>query len=166
MQYSLTLNHVSIELGKPITSPMLVPVINEPSLSRCINKPFMVGGKSYGVTAMSFGNPHGAVFVDDVESVDVASLGKSLGTHRLFPKGASIVFVQKVGKAVFKARLWQYGVGEKAFTAESACVAGIAAMMTQNALTDKANVIMGGGSFLVVWDRGSDNVYITHAEEL
>jgi len=162
MQYTITLDHVAISMGKPITAPMLIPVINEPAPTRCINKPFMVGSESYGVTAMSFGNPHGAVFVDDVESVDVPSLGKSLGTHRLFPKGASIVFVQKIQKGIFKARLWQYGEGEKSFTVESACVAGTAAMMTQNVLVDKANILMGDGNFLVVWDRGADNVHITN----
>ena len=157
----LSINNATISLGKPITTPALVPVINEPPPTRCINKPFMIGGESYGVTAISFGNPHGAVFVEDIEGVDVPSLGTELGTHALFPRGANIVFVQKLGKGNFAARLWQMGEGEKAFTAEAACVAGTAAIMTQKVLDDKANIIMDGDTYHVTWDRGRDIVSIS-----
>ena len=160
-----TMKNVTISLGKPITAPVLVPVEHK-STPTCINDPFMVEGKPYRVTAMSFGSPHGAVFVDDIGSVNVQALGSTLGTHVLFPKGASIVFIQTLDKKSLKARLWQRGAGETAFTPEAACVAGTAAMMLQKVLENEAEVIMGGNKFHVKWDRGHDDVLLSGPADL
>jgi len=151
----LSANNVTISLGEPITAPVLVPVKHS-STPTCINDPFMVGGKCYRVTAMSFGTPHGAVFVDDLDSVDVPSLGRELGTHVLFPDGASIVFIEVLDKESIKVRLWQRDEGETAFTAEAACVAGTAAMMCQKVLYNEANITMGGERYRMKWVRGSE----------
>ena len=126
----------------------------------------MVNGGPYRVTALSFGTPHGVVFVDDVDRVDVPSLGSSLGTHVLFPKGASIVFVQVLDNEHLNARLWQLGAGETAYSPEAACVAVAAAIMLQKVLQHEANVSMGGNTFSVKWDRGTDNVTLTGPADL
>lgn len=143
----------AISLGKPVTAPCLIPVKHE-STPNCINNPFMVDGTCYKVTALSFGSPHGVVVADDIDAVDVEALGSSLGTHPLFPKGASIVFIQITGKETLKARLWQLNKGEIPFTFESVGVAGTAAMMLQKILERKANVLMGGNAFQVEWNKG------------
>ncbi|HHU49934.1 MAG: hypothetical protein ACOYEH_01175 [Caldicoprobacterales bacterium] len=153
-------NNKTVSLGKPIMVPWLIPVEHK-STPNCVNEPFMVNGNYYRVTAMSFGSPHGAVFVDDVDAIDVDTIGSSLGTHCLFPKGASIVFIQMLDKETLKARLWQRNVGEIAFTAEAACVAGVAAIMLQKILTNKANVHMGDNVFQVEWNRCVDDVSLT-----
>ena len=153
-------NTVTVSLGKPVTAPVLVPVEHK-STPTCINDPFMVDGQCYKVTAMSFGNPHGAVLVDDVDCTDVAEIGSKLGSHVLFPKGASILFIQMLDKENLKARLWQRGKGETDFTPEAACVAGTAAMMLQKVLGHKANVLMGGNTYQVQWDRAGANVSLT-----
>ena len=151
---------VTISLGKPITVPVLVPV-RHASTPTCISDPFMVNGACYKVTAMSFGSPHGAVFVDDVDCVDVQTLGHALGTHALFPEGASIVFIQVIDRESVKVRLWQRGIGECEFTPEAACVAGTAAMMCQKILYNSANVTMAGITYRMKWDRFGDGVSLT-----
>lgn len=155
-----TINNVPVSLGKPITAPVLVPVIHK-STPTCINDPFMVNGECYKVTAISFGTPHGAVLTDDVDSVDVPKLGAALGTHALFPEGASIVFIQMIDTKKLKARLWQRGEGEIEFTAEAAGIAGTAAMMLQKVLGDETDVFMGKNKFRVKWEKGGGDVYIT-----
>ena len=153
--------NITILLGKPITAPVLIPVDHK-STPTCINSPFMVDGKVHRVTALSFGTPHGAVFVDDVDGTDVNSLGFALGTHSLFPQGASIVFIQVIDSKSIKVRLWQRGKGENGFvTPEAACVAGTAAIMLQKVLGNEASVLMGSNTFQVKWERGADNVSLT-----
>ena len=154
-----------IFMGQPITAPCLIPVLHS-STPSCINNPFIVNGELYGVTALSFGSPHGAVFVDDVDNVDVPALGSAIGTHPLFPKGASIVFIQVLDKETLKVRLWQRDQGEAAFTPEAACVAGAAAMMLQKVSFNEATVNMGGNSLLVQWDRANDGVLLTGPADL
>lgn len=158
-------NNATISLGRPITSPVLIPVIHN-STPKCISEPFMVDGEPYKVTCVSFGTPHGAVLVDNVDSVDVPSIGSSLGTHALFPKGASIVFVEVIDSDNLKARIWQQGEGEVEFTTEAACVAATAAMMLQKIMKNETNVALGSLAFHVKWDRGSDNVYLTGSSDL
>ncbi len=148
-----------VSLGKPITVPVLIPVEHK-STPSCICEPFMVNGRCYKVTAMSFGTPHGAVFADDIANIDVPSVGEALGTHVLFPKGASIVFIQMTDKENLKARLWQRGEGEINFTPEAAGVAGTAAMMLQKAVGYNVNVNMGGNTYTVEWNRGGGEVTV------
>lgn len=155
----------TVSLGKPVTTPYLIPVEHK-STPRCINDPFMINGECYKVTAMSLGSPHGVVFTDDIDSVDVKKTGSALGTHSLFPKKASMVFIQVLDNETVKACLWHRDKGETAYTAEAVCVAGVAAIMLHRILTDKANVYMGGNKFLVEWNRGTNNVYLTGPADL
>ena len=155
-----TTNDVTISLGKPVTVPVLIPV-QHTSTPTCIAQPFMINGECHKVTALSFGTPHGAVFVDDLNGTDVPSLGHALGTHVLFPEGASIVFIQMQDKESLKARLWQRDEGELPFSPEAACVAGTAAMMCQKVLFNEANVTMGGNTFRMKWDRIGDGVTLS-----
>jgi diaminopimelate epimerase len=162
---NVTSKNRTILFNKPITTPFLIPVIHA-STPNCISDPFMVDGVCYRVTAMSFGSPHGAVVVDNVDTVDVPTIGSALGTHCLFPKGASIVFIQVLDRETIKARLWQLNEGEIPFTPEAVCVAGTAAIMLQKILTTKATVLMGGNEFQVEWNKGEGTVSLTGPDNL
>ncbi len=144
----------TVYFGNPVTVPCLIPVKHQ-STPSCISVPFTVNGTCYKVTALSFGSAHGAVVVDDLDAVDVGTLGSCLGTHPLFPKGASIVFIQMLDGETLKARLWQKNEGEADFTAEAICVAGTAAMMLQKTPNSRAKVVAGDHSFQVEWNRGA-----------
>ncbi len=146
-------NETKMFFEGPVIAPVLVPVEHK-ATPVCINSPFLVDNAAYSVTAMSFGSPHGAVFVDDVDSVDVASLGAALGNHVLFPQGASIVFIQALDRHTLKARLWQRGVGETDYTPEGACVAGTAAILLLKTTERTVRVRMGGTVSDVEWNWG------------
>ncbi|HOJ80233.1 MAG TPA: hypothetical protein PK767_06340 [Clostridiales bacterium] len=150
----------TVSLGKPIMAPCMVPVEHK-STPNCINDPFMVNGECWKVTAMSFGSPHGAVFVDDVDATDVRNIGPALGTHSLFPEGASIVFIQILDRENVKARLWHREKGETDFTAEAACVAGVTAAMLHRIPASEVNIHMGQNIFRVEWNRVTDEVCLT-----
>ncbi|MCL2019592.1 MAG: hypothetical protein FWG70_07520 [Oscillospiraceae bacterium] len=161
----LSAGNVTISLGKPITAPVLIPVEHK-STPMCINNPFMVSGECYRVTALSFGTPHGAVFVDDIDSIDVKTIGSALEHHVLFPKGASIVFIQVIDRDNIKVRLWQKDEPDTEFTPEAACVAGTAAMMCQKILLNRVNITISGEAFSMNWDRGNSEVTLTGSENL
>ena len=147
------MKNLQLFFGKPVTAPCLIPV-SHAATPTCINEPFMVGSGIYRVTALSFGNAHGAVAVDDIDGFDVNSIGEALGNHPRFPKGANIVFFQALDKGNIKARLWQKGEGEKPVTHEAVCVAGTASIMVHAILKNEVNVSMGGHVYTVRWDRG------------
>lgn len=154
---TLTKNNY-VSMGKPIKSPCLIPVKHD-STPNCINEPFMVDGEFYKVTCVSFGTPHGVVFTEDVESIDIEHVGASLEMHPLFPEGASIIFVQTLNRQRLKARLWQRGQGKIPYTSEAVCVAMTAAKMLQKIETE-TEVLMGDKNFNVLWNGADENVYL------
>jgi len=151
----------AVIFSKPVIAPFLIPVTHD-STPNCINSPFMVDGKCYGVTALSFGSPYGVVVVDNLDDTDVSALGAALGTHRLFPKGANIVFMQMLGRENLKAQAWPMA-GEKVMPFEAACAAGTAAMMLRKVLSGTVTVRMGENSFQVAWDKGEGDVRLTES---
>lgn len=155
----------TISLGKPILTPYLIPVEHK-ATPNCINAPFMINGERYKVTAMALGSPHGAVFTDCIDSVDVQKTGTALGTHPLFPKGADIVFIQVLDGETLKTRIWLREKGETDFSAEAVCVACVTSMMLHRVITDKVKVLAGDDKFIVEWDRATGNVFLTGEAEL
>jgi len=141
-------NITTLVMGSPVTTPHSIPVLHT-STPSCVGEPFMVNGEIYRVTALSFGTPHGAVLVEDIDSVDVETLGAALGTHARFPKGASIVFFQVYDKNSIKVRLWQRAIGETPLTPEAVCVAGTAAKMLKKIHTGDVRILMGDYSIQV-----------------
>lgn len=158
-------NNITVSLGKPITAPALIPVTHA-STPCCINERLVVDGEAYEITAISFGTPHGAVFADDLDCIDVQTLGNSLGTNALFPEGASIVFIQMLDEDHLKVKLWKRNKGETDFSLEAACVAGTTAIMLHKVWNSEANISMGGNDFQVKWDRGTDKVSLSGPADL
>jgi|LSQX01.3.fsa_nt_gb diaminopimelate epimerase len=149
-----------IELGRPVISPVLVPVIHR-ATPNCINETFMVNGTPYKVTALSFGEPFGVVVVEDVDNLSVSSIGPQLASHPLFPLGANIVFAQVLENNCAKARVWQKNTGEVPFTPQACGAAATALMMLHKIMINTVKVYMGGSPYTVEWDKGSNNVTVT-----
>lgn len=53
---------------------------------------------SYSVTLVNCGNPHCVIFVENVDSIDAAKIGKDLQNQtNFFPNSANIEFAEIVG---------------------------------------------------------------------
>lgn len=154
-------NRVNVSLGKPIKECVLIPVHHE-ATPRCIYAPFMVNGECFRVTCVSFGTPHGAVFVDNIDDIDISSIGYALGNHVLFPKGASIVFIEIVDHKNIRSSLWQYGEGEIPFTNEAVAVAATVSIMLQKLSGNKVKVEMGGNTFYVEQNPNNAEVMLSY----
>jgi len=77
------------------------------------------------LTAVSIGNPHAIVLVDDVKSVAIETLGPEIERHPLFPDRTNVEFVQltSVGSAI--VRVWERGAGETQACGSGACAAAV-----------------------------------------
>ena len=64
---------VRVCMGKPEFTAAKVPVLTESEVF--INQPLEVGGMQWSVTAVSVGNPHAVVFVDNVDWLDLPTIG-------------------------------------------------------------------------------------------
>jgi diaminopimelate epimerase len=100
---------------------------------------------SYIGTAVSMGNPHLVIFVDDVSEIDLPLEGANLEHHAMFPNRTNTHFVQVLGDGVLRQRTWERGAGATLACGTGACATGVAAFLTGRA-PRRSQVQLPGGS--------------------
>ncbi len=119
-------------MGEPILEGREIPVDAD---GRIIDYPLEVGGRSAKITAVSMGNPHCVVFVDDdgvfkLEDRDFAALGRQFEHHPFFPRRVNTEFILPLSRDHLKMRVWERGSGETLACGTGACAALVAAVLT------------------------------------
>lgn len=99
----------------------------------------------YTGTAVSMGNPHLVIFVDDVASVDLAAEGSRLEHDDHFPNRVNVHFVQLLGDGILQQRTWERGAGATLACGTGACATAVAAFLTGRA-PRKSQVRLPGGN--------------------
>ena len=144
---------VTVNMGVPEFEPNLVPIKankrEKVYILRAQEHTFFCG-------AVSMGNPHCVLLVDDVETADVESMGPLLEKHERFIEGANVGFMQIINHSHIKLRVFERGVGETLACGSGACAA-VAVGQLQNRLSKDVRVDLRGGSLKIRW-QGNDNV--------
>ena len=109
-----------------------------------------VDNRDFKVTAVSTGNPHGVVFVDNIATVDVATIGAQLSIHSAFPNHANIGFCQVVDRSFVRLRVYERGVGETRACGTGASAAVVAAH-SQSLVDTQVKVLLPGGKLRIRW---------------
>jgi diaminopimelate epimerase len=149
---------VRVDMGEPILLPRLIPVnIDE---QRIVNFPIALDGKKVNITALSMGNPHVVIFVDNVDEIDLPKIGQKVEHHPLFPKRTNTEFVQVISPNQLKMRVWERGSGETLACGTGACASTVAAVLTGQA---ERNITMelAGGTLFIEWSETDNHVYMT-----
>jgi diaminopimelate epimerase len=110
--------------------------------------------------AVSMGNPHCVVFVDDLEDISVGRLGPSLENNDLFPDRVNVEFLQIVRPDRLHLKVWERGTGQTPACGSGACAALVAAVRRGKA-HHRAEVILDGGSLTIEWVDASGSVLMT-----
>lgn len=150
---------VTVDMGEPIFAPSLVPTsLGEGS--EAIEVPLSVEGVgNYIVSAVSMGNPHCVVFVNDVDNFPVETIGPRIEHHPAFPKRTNVEFVQVLSRNEMKVRVWERGAGLTLACGTGACASLVIASRTGR--TDrKAKVHLPGGTLTIEW-RDDGRIYMT-----
>lgn len=87
-----------------------------------------VGGEKVSLIPVSVGNPHAVIFVDDIETAPLTTLGASLERHEVFPEGVNVEFVQMLGSDKLRIRVWERGSGVTMACGTGACACVMAAV--------------------------------------
>ncbi len=114
---------VTVDMGQPDFAPASLPFQAEqaPAYSRTLE----VNGVRHDVQffAVSVGNPHAVLVVDDVERAAVREIGAALGAHPDFPRGVNVGFMQIVDRGHIRLRVFERGAGETQACGTGACAA-------------------------------------------
>lgn len=132
---------VRVNMGSPSFEVDKIPMIEK---GRFINKPVKINGETLFATALSIGNPHCVIFVDNIDNYPVEVVGPKVENHELFPKRVNVEFVQVLSRNVLKVRVWERGVGETLACGTGACASVIAANVLGKT-AEKTSVQLPGG---------------------
>lgn len=109
---------------------------------------------------VSMGNPHYVIFVDDVENMDITTLGKILEREKTFPQRCNIEFAQLVGQGKLRTRVWERGSGITMACGTGACATAVAA--AKLGVSGRHSIIaMDGGDLDITWNPNDNHVYMT-----
>lgn len=139
---------VTVDMGQADVDPSAVPLSCNLPL---IDTPVSVLGQNFHVTALSVGNPHGVILVEDLQAIDLPAVGSALEHHPLFPHRANIEFVHPVDVRTLEMRVWERGSGETLACGTGACASVAAAVLLGRCPADvPITVHMRGGALTIV----------------
>mgnify|MGYP001068672959 CR=1 FL=1 len=109
--------------------------------------------------AVSMGNPHLVLFTDNIDAVDLQSVGPLLEHHPLFPDRVNVEFAQMQTDGSIRMKVWERGSGITQACGTGACATSVAAAFTQRC-TGKTIIHMDGGTLTVEWNRTNGHVFM------
>ena len=154
---------VRINMGNPIFEGLKIPTnLDKPKI---LNYPLTIDGNNFKINAISMGNPHGVIFVDEITDYQVLELGPKIQKLDLFPNSANIEFIKVISKNELEMRVYERGSGETLACGTGACASAVAAI--SNGLTNRKVLIhLLGGDLEVEWDEKTNDVFLTGPVEL
>jgi len=118
---------VTVDMGAPILDRSMIPMKGE---GRCIGEKLEVDDEEFRITALSVGNPHCVIFVEDVSKFPVEKFGPKIEKYPLFPNRTNVEFAEVIRDGEMKIRVWERGVGETLACGTGACASVVAANLT------------------------------------
>lgn len=150
--------NIEADIGEPILDTTLIPVNTD--LPEFIEQDVKVLDKTFKITALSWGNPHCVMFIDDVDDFDVEKYGKAIEYKtELFVNKTNVTFAQVVDENNIKIREWERGTGETIGCATGCCTAVVAGVLTGRT---KRNVKVHqiGGVLEANWDEKTGKMFM------
>jgi diaminopimelate epimerase len=153
---------IKVDMGEPILEGKLVPTTlpANPDSGRVVLAPMSVGGKDWEVTCVSMGNPHAVVFVDDVDVLDLATIGPLFESDVAFPAKTNTEFVQVLSPTHLKMKVWERGAGPTLACGTGACALTVAAVLAGKA-ERACKVSLPGGDLQIEWRESDNRIFMT-----
>lgn len=152
-------SRVKVNMGAPCLEAAKVPV--KADTEQVISEPIEVGGKMYEMTAVSMGNPHCVVFLEeDVRELNLEAIGPAFESHPRFPQRTNTEFVNVVDASTLRMRVWERGSGETLACGTGSCATAVAAILNGKTGAE-VTVKLLGGELEIAWEGGDAPVYMT-----
>jgi diaminopimelate epimerase len=153
---------VTVDMGSPTLERGKVPMTGGEPGERFTRAPFYVDGRTWTASAVSMGNPHLVLFLeedDDLGRMDVPGIGGTIEHLPVFPNRTNVEFVVVRDPSRLRIRIWERGVGETMACGTGACAALVASSV--GGLAGRtAEIEVPGGLLRVDW-REDDRVFLT-----
>lgn len=138
---------VSVDMGKPRFATHEVPLA-EQDYAEIYSLSTVSGTTEF--SAVSMGNPHAVILVDQTEQAPVESLGREYQQHECFPESVNVGFMAIRSRSSIDLRVFERGVGETLGCGSGACAAVVAGIR-RGLLDASVTVNLPGGQAQVDW---------------
>lgn len=146
--------HIVGEKVKSVTVSMGKAVAEKP-------KTLDVDGEKVELIPVSVGNPHAVIFVDDIETAPLTTLGPKIERHPEFPDGVNVEFVQVINEETIRMRVWERGSGVTMACGTGACASTMAAISAGYCRYDETVSVQLDGGTLKIRIDGDNEVQMT-----
>ncbi|TNE78127.1 MAG: diaminopimelate epimerase [Gammaproteobacteria bacterium] len=150
-------NLIEVDMGTPILEPVKIPFQAEQQATRYTIDAL---GQEWQIGAVSMGNPHAVLVVEDVDNAPVEALGPVLESHPRFPNKVNVGFMQVVSRNEINLRVYERGAGETLACGTGACAAVVAGQL-QDLIDSPVTVNLPGGSLEIRWPGEGQPVIMT-----
>ncbi len=152
---------VSVDMGSPEFNPALIPFKAEQQANQ-YTRTVEIDGQPQQLTfaALSMGNPHAVLKVEDLDNSAVTKIGAALGAHPDFPAGVNVGFMQILSRDEIRLRVFERGAGETLACGTGACAAVVSGCL-QGVLSDTVKVNLTGGQLQISWPGDGASVTMT-----
>ncbi len=157
IQLKLTDDGVTVDMGTPHLLPESIPFVADQQQEKYLLE---VEGETLTIGAVSMGNPHGVLLVDDIDSAPVESLGPKIECHERFPNRVNVGFMQVMSPDEVRLRVYERGAGETLACGTGACAAVVAGRL-QGLLNEVVEVHLPGGTLKIQWSGEGEPVMMT-----
>lgn len=150
-------NRVSVDMGSANFSPTALPFIADTKAEQYLVA-HALGESSIG--AVSIGNPHAIIQVDNIDSAPLDTVGVALATHERFPNGVNVGFMQILSRSKIALRVLERGAGETRACGSGACAAVVIGRQ-QGLLDETVDVALPGGQLRIHWPEKNSGITMT-----
>lgn len=154
---------IIVDMGSPFFKRGDIPAKGNPD-EEMNDEMLESSGNTYLVNGVSMGNPHGVVYVNEVENLDLPKIGPDLERNEVWPDRANIEFVKIMNADEIKVRVWERGSEETMACGTGACASAVASY--KKGLTNPdVTVHLLGGDLKISYDQSKNKVKMSGPAE-
>jgi len=153
---------VTVDMGKPQFEPRRIPFAAEEQATT-----YMIAVPDHGkkeISALSMGNPHAVMLVDNVDTAPVLEIGPLVESHEQFPERVNVGFMQLQDAEHIRLRVFERGSGETSACGTGACAAVVSGIR-RGLLSNEVTVALPGGELQISWPGEDSAVWMTGPAE-
>ncbi|KUG04197.1 diaminopimelate epimerase [hydrocarbon metagenome] len=148
---------IRVDMGEPELDRQKIPAAGQGSN---IAMTLTAAGREFLCTAVSMGNPHAIIYVDDINSVPLTEWGPQIETHKMFPEKTNVEFVKVINEEELEAVVWERGAGITLACGTGACAILVASVLNGQSHR-RAIIRLPGGELVIEWDQEDNHVYMS-----
>ena len=146
-----------VNMGAPQFNPQRIPFL---AAAEADSYDLEVDGKTLRIGAVSIGNPHAVLRVNDLDQAPIARLGPLIECHPRFPRRVNAGFMQILDPGHIRLRVFERGAGETLACGTGACAA-VAVGRRLGLLDEAVRVSLPGGDLRITWACGTEPLWMT-----